>query len=92
MYTMFSTDLAYSRPLFSNQGKLTLRISDIFNTRRFGIDTYGRNFDQSFLYNRLSRFFTINISYNFGDQENNRRQRRGNYGGYDSGGMDNGFF
>ena len=92
MYTMFSTDLAYSRPLFSKQGKLTLRISDVFNTRRFGIDTYGRNFDQSFLYNRLSRFFTINISYNFGDQENNRKQRRGNYGGYDSGGMDNGFF
>ena len=92
MYTMFSTDLAYSRPLFSKQGKLTLRISDVFNTRRFGIDTYGRNFDQSFVYNRISRFFTINISYNFGDQENNRKQRRGNYGGYDSGGMDNGFF
>ena len=92
MYTMFSTDIAYSRPLFSKQGKLTLRISDVFNTRRFGIDTFGRNFDQSFVYNRISRFFTINISYNFGDQENNRKQRRGNYGGYDSGGMDNGFF
>ena len=92
MYTMFSTDIAYSRPLFSKQGKLTLRISDVFNTRRFGIDTFGRNFDQSFVYNRISRFFTINISYNFGDQENNRKQSRGNYGGYDSGGMDNGFF
>ena len=92
MYTMFSTDLAYSRPLFSKQGKLTLKISDVFNTRRFGIDTYGRNFDQSFVYNRISRFFTINISCNFGEQENNRKQRRGNYGGYDSGGMDNGFF
>ena len=92
MYTMFSTDLAYSRPLFSKKGKLTLRISDVFNTRRFGIDTYGRNFDQSFSYNRLSRFFTINIIYNFGDQEKTRKQRRGSYGGNDSGEMDNGFF
>lgn len=92
MHTMFSTDLAYSRPLFSKKGKLTLRISDVFNTRRFGIDTYGRNFDQSFSYNRLSRFFTINISYNFGDQEKTRKQRGGSYGGNDSGGMDNGFF
>jgi len=92
MKTMFSTDLAYSRPVFSEKGKLTFRVSDVFNTRRFGIDTYGRNFDQSFVYNRLSRFFTINISYNFGDQENNRQQRRANYGGSDGGGMDGGFF
>ena len=92
MKTMFSTDLAYSRPIFSEKGKLTFRVSDVFNTRRFGIDTYGRNFDQSFVYNRLSRFFTINISYNFGDQENNRQQRRANYGGSDGGGMDGGFF
>ena len=92
MKTMFSSDIAYSKPIFSDQGKLTVRISDVFNTQRFGIDTNGRNFDQSFEYDRLSRYLTVNLSYNFGDQTNSRQQRRRDYGGSNSGGMDGGFF
>ena len=92
MRTMFSTDLAYSRPIFSDNAKLTLRVSDVFNTQRFGIDTYGRNFDQSFIYNRLSRYITLNISYIFGDQKNNRSSRRQGYQNSGGGDMDGGFF
>ena len=53
---------------------------------------HGRNFDQSFEYNRLSRYLTVNLSYNFGDQTNSRQQRRRDYGGSNSDGMDGGFF
>ena len=90
METMLSSDLAYSRPVLSNKGRLTLKISDLFNTRRFGIDTSGANFDKSFWYKRQSQAINLSLSYNFGDQSNNK-QRRGGY--RDSGGdMDGGFF
>mgnify|MGYP006124502951 CR=1 FL=1 len=46
METMLSTYLAYSRPVLSDKGRLTLKISNLFNTRRFGIDTTGANFEK----------------------------------------------
>ena len=92
MQTMFSTDLAYSRPVLSDKGKLTVKISDIFNTRGFGIDTHGAMFDQSFEYKRQSQFLTMSLSYNFGDQNNNRQQRKGGFRDSDGGDMGGGFF
>ena len=90
MKTMFSTDLAYSRPVLSDKGKLTVKISDLFNTRAFGIDTHGPMFDQSFVYKRQSQFLTVNLSFNFGDQSKNGQHRKG--GSRDGGDMDGGFF
>ena len=89
MKTMFSTDLAYSRPVLSDKGKLTLKISDLFNTRQFGIDTHGSTFDQSFLYKRQSQSINLSFSYNFGDQSNKRPTGGSRNGGGD---MDGGFF
>ena len=89
MKTMFSTDLAYSHPVLSDKGKLTLKISDLFNTRQFGIDTHGSTFDQSFLYKRQSQSINLSFSYNFGDQSNNRHRGGSRNGGGD---MDGGFF
>ena len=90
MKTMFSTDLAYSRPVLSDKGKLTVKISDLFNTRAFGIDTHGPMFDQSFVYKRQSQFLTMSLSFNFGDQSKNGQHRKG--GSRDGGDMDGGFF
>jgi len=92
MKTMFSSDLAYSRPIFYDKGKFTVKISDIFNTRGFGIETRGPMFDQSFEYKRQSQYITMSLSYNFGDQSNNRQHRRGGSRDFDGGGMDGGFF
>jgi hypothetical protein len=89
MKTMLSTDLAYSRPVLSNKGKLTIKISDLFNTRGFGIDTHGASFDQSFWYKRQSQSINVSFSYKFGDQSNNRNRRGGSR---DGGDMDGGFF
>lgn len=89
MKTMFSTDLAYSRPVLKDKGKLTLRISDLFNTRAFGIDTHGPSFDQSFWYKRQTQSINVSLSYNFGDQSNNKHRRGGSR---DGGDMDGGFF
>ena len=89
MRTMFSTDLAYSGPIFSNKAKFTIKISDLFNTRGFGIDTQGASFDQSFWYKRQTQSINVSLSYNFGDQSNNRSRRGGSRG---VGDMDGGFF
>ena len=90
MKTMFSTDIAYSRPVLSDKGKFTVKISDIFNTRGFGIDTHGAMFDQSFYYKRQSQYVTMSLSYNFGDQSKNSQHRKG--GSRSGGDMDGGFF
>jgi outer membrane receptor protein involved in Fe transport len=92
MKTMFSTDLAYSRSVFSDKGKFTLKVSDIFNTRGFGIDTRGSMFDQSFEYKRRSRYVTMSVSCRFGDQNNNRQHRKGGFRDTNGGDMDGGFF
>ena len=89
---MLSTDFAYSYPIFNDKIKFTLKLSDVFNTRGFGIDTRGEMFDQKFDYKRQSRYVIISFNYNFGDQNNSRQDRRGSYGGSDRGDMDGGFF
>nr|MCS5663185.1 TonB-dependent receptor [Flavobacteriales bacterium] len=92
MKTMFSTDLAYSRSVFYDNGKFTLKVSDIFNTRGFGIDTRGPMFDQSFEYKRQSRYVTMSLSCNFGDQNNDRQHRKRGLRDTNGGDMDGGFF
>ena len=92
MKTMFSTDLAYSRSVFSDNGKFTLKVSDIFNTRGFGIDTRGPMFDQSFEYKRQSRYVIMSLSCNFGSQSNDHQHRKGGLRDTNGGDMDGGFF
>ena len=46
METMLCRYLAYSRPVLSDKLRLILKISNLFNTRRFGIDTSGVNFEK----------------------------------------------
>ena len=92
MLTMFSSDLAYSRPIFSEMGKMTIKVSDLFNTRAFGIESYGSSFDQSFYSKRLSRYLSLTLSYKFGEQSKRRNTRRGNYRGTDAEDMGGGFY
>ncbi|MDG1849666.1 MAG: outer membrane beta-barrel family protein, partial [Flavobacteriales bacterium] len=81
MKTMFNTDLVYAKTIFSNKGKLTLKLSDVFNTSGFGIDTFGERFDQSFTYKRRSQILSLSLSCNFGNNNENRSssKRRGSY-------------
>lgn len=81
MKTMFNTDLVYAKNIFSDKGKFTVKISDVFNTSGFGIDTYGKMFDQSFSYKRQSRILSISLSCNFGrnNESPSSRKKKGNY-------------
>ena len=92
MLTMFSSDLAYSRTIFSGMGKMTFKVSDLFNTMAFGIDSYGPFFNQSFYSKRLTRYFSLTISYKFGEQTKRRNSRRGNYERIDREDMGGGFY
>lgn len=92
METMSSIDLVYSKSVFSESGKLNVKISDLFNTRGFGIDTYGAMFDQSFSYKRQSRMLTLSLSCNFGTNDKNQKSRRRVSRNTPSRDMDGGFF
>lgn len=91
MKTMFSSDIAYSRPVLNDKGKLTVKYSDIFNTRKHAMELTGPNFDREFEFRRQSQFLTFSFSYNFGEQSKNKSYRKGSRGaGGDD--MDGGMF
>lgn len=89
MKTMFSSDIAYSRPVLSDKGKLTVKLSDIFNTRKHAMELYGPNFDREFEFSRQSQFLTFSFTYNFGEKIKNTRRGSRGAGGDD---MDGGMF
>lgn len=74
-----ATDLAVKKTIFKGKGSVSVRVSDIFNTRQFEMETYGEEFTQTSLYKRQSRIGFINFSYRFGDlNNNNNRDKDGN--------------
>ncbi len=76
LMTMYSSDLAYSKSILNDKGKFIFRVSDIFNTRFFGYRGIASNFDESVIYDRLSRFFSLSFNYNFGDQNKQNKKSK----------------
>lgn len=58
-------DLAVQKKIMENKGKITVRLSDVFNTRQFEIETLVENFEQSGVYKRETRILFLGFSYNF---------------------------
>lgn len=76
---MYSFDAAVNFKLFrNNQGLLTFRLSDIFDTRIFRIDLNDYNYSQSFYRKRESRIGFINFSYRFGKLEQKKGKAQSN--------------
>jgi iron complex outermembrane recepter protein len=82
---MYSTDVAMQKSILDGKGSLSLRLSDIFNTRQFSFETVGENFEQHATRKRQSRILNFTFSYRFGKlEEKNFRRGRGGAGGGDS--------
>ncbi len=91
MKTMFSSDIAYSTSILKESGKLTIKYSDIFKSRRYAMDLTGPGFDRSFEFRRQNQFLTFSLTFNFGEQLKSKsyKRRSGGSGGDD---MDGGYF
>ena len=64
---------------------VTFRVSDIFNTLNFGVNSYGIGFESDIYRKRETRVGFLNISYkiNSGIKQNERKRPEGSGGGGD---------
>ncbi|MCB9284639.1 MAG: TonB-dependent receptor [Lewinellaceae bacterium] len=82
---IYSMDVALRRSVLRGKGSLTLRVSDIFDTRRFEFEAADATFDSYNYWKRESRIAFLNFTYSL-RQEKRDRGEGGREGG-DQGGM-----
>ncbi len=75
MKAMYSADMAVRKSVMNNNGTITLRLSDVFNTQRFQMYNYGDNFTLDLERRRNSRMVFLGFSYRINDFDR-RSQRR----------------
>lgn len=71
-----SFDAAVKKELFDKRLSLSIRVNDIFNNSKFRVQFYDYDFNEVFERKRDSRILTLNITYNFGQKENNQDKRK----------------
>lgn len=87
MREMFGADAAVRKNVLGNKGTVTLRVSDIFNTMRFGMYNYGDNFTIDMERVRNSRMIYLGFSYRINEVDRRSQQRNRRSSGMDGGGM-----
>jgi iron complex outermembrane recepter protein len=95
MQAMYGINLGVKRDVLKNNGSVSLNVSDIFDTRQFGMVTSGPNFDQTSLRKRETRIATLTFTYNFGkfsERGERGERRRGGADGGEGRGGDEDFF
>jgi iron complex outermembrane recepter protein len=84
--SFFNVDVGVKKDVLKGRGAITLRVSDIFNTLRFRINTFGEGFTSYTEAKRESRIAFIGFTYRFGKQIQQRQRERDERDG--DGGMD----
>ncbi len=87
MQEMFGADAAVRKNVLANRGTITLRVSDIFNSMRFGMYNYGDNFTIDMERVRNSRMIYLGFSYRINEVDRRSQQRSRRPSGMDGGGM-----
>ncbi len=62
--------------MLGDNGTITLRASDVFDTRRFRMMNYGDNFVVDMERRRPSRMITVGFTYRINEYERRRRNDR----------------
>jgi len=75
MDQMFSSDLALKKELFNEKASVSLRVSDIFNTRQFSFVSYGPAFRTEIENKRQSRIIYLGFNYRINKEGNKQRER-----------------
>lgn len=76
MKEMYSADFAVRKNVLNNNASISLRLSDIFDTRRFRMYNYGDNFTLDSERRRNSRMVFIGFTYRINEYERDRRRER----------------
>ena len=80
---MYSVDFGLRKPILKGKGNITLRASDLFNTRNFSFYTETQGITSDATYQRESRIVYLGFTYSL--RQDKSQRRRGNREG---GGMD----
>lgn len=83
--TIQSLDLGFRKEILDKKGAITLRVTDIFNTRRYQFDTELVNLSTRSEFQRESRIVYVGFQYSL-QQLKPERKRGGRGGGGDDGG------
>ena len=73
---MYWGDVSMAKKVLNNKGKITLKLSDVTNTRQYAFTIDGDNFYQESYRKRQSRILWLGFSYSFG-QYRDRGTRSG---------------
>ncbi|MBB6609938.1 TonB-dependent receptor [Pontibacter sp. Tf4] len=85
MEQMFSADLGVKKDVLKKNGTITLRVSDLFNTRQFNFLSYGDTFRTESENRRQSRIVYLGFTYRLNsDNDTQRNRRQNNENGGDS--------
>ena len=82
---VFGMNVGFRRNVMNNQGTIGLNVSDVFNSRRFALETNGSEFFQERSFYRESRVLTLSFTWRFRDfRDRNGQQRDDGFdGGYE---------
>jgi hypothetical protein len=84
---MYWFDLSVKKDILNKKGSLSLRFSDIFNTRERSSYTFTENYKQYSVNHRTSQSIILSFNYRFGsvnkDQMQKERKRQNQQNGSD---------
>jgi outer membrane receptor protein involved in Fe transport len=81
MASVYSTDIALRQRLFNDKAALTLRLSDIFNTKRQYTELYSEGLTADFQTKRETRVGYLGFTYYFGNSKPSKKIEQNQKGG-----------
>ncbi|TPE44999.1 outer membrane beta-barrel family protein [Pontibacter mangrovi] len=91
MEEMFSADFGMKKDVLKKNGTISLRVSDLFNTRQFNFLSYGPEFRSEIENRRQSRIVYLGFTYRLNSDDSDRRNRRDNREEQNGGGNEDEF-
>ncbi len=74
---MYFIDIGLKKDIFNKKGSLSFKVSDLLNSRKFNMETYGDNFYVETQYFRTTRLFLISFTYKINRYRMKERRKRG---------------
>ncbi|TXK38152.1 TonB-dependent receptor [Pontibacter qinzhouensis] len=90
MEQMYGVDLGIKKDVLKKQGTVSLRVTDIFNTREFNFLSFGPDFEMINRNKRLTQMVYVGFTYRI-NREGNQRNRDKQENNDDAGDMEEGF-
>lgn len=73
---MYFADIGIKKDILKEKASISFRVSDIFNTRSFVVNTYGDNFYINTLYSRWTRRVYVGFSYKINRYKPKEQERK----------------